>query len=129
MTWRAERRPDHGARGAPAETVRPRDVTAAWLLTADERGNPATEIDAGREDGRAWTDNNLVSVHVDGEAYVARLHELLSNLGPGDWLYLTDWRIDRGCWPGRAASWVRCWRTSHGEASRSRGCCGGRSRR
>jgi phosphatidylserine/phosphatidylglycerophosphate/cardiolipin synthase-like enzyme len=26
--------------------------------------------------------------------YVARLHELLSALGPGDWVYLTDWRID-----------------------------------
>jgi phosphatidylserine/phosphatidylglycerophosphate/cardiolipin synthase-like enzyme len=70
------------------------DVTAEWLLTADERGNPATSIDAEHEGGRAWTTGNLVRVHVDGAAYFARLHELLSTLGPGDWVYLTDWRID-----------------------------------
>jgi phosphatidylserine/phosphatidylglycerophosphate/cardiolipin synthase-like enzyme len=71
-----------------------RDVAAEWLLTAQERGNPATAIDAAREDGRAWTVGNLVGVHVDGASYFARLHELLSGLGPGDWVYLTDWRID-----------------------------------
>jgi phosphatidylserine/phosphatidylglycerophosphate/cardiolipin synthase-like enzyme len=70
------------------------DDAAQWLLTADERGNPATTIDAEHQDGRAWTVGNLVRVHVDGAAYFARLHELLSALGPGDWVYLTDWRID-----------------------------------
>jgi phosphatidylserine/phosphatidylglycerophosphate/cardiolipin synthase-like enzyme len=70
------------------------DVTADWLLTASERGNPATTIDADREDGRAWTVGNRVRVHVDGAAYFARLHQLLSGLGTGDWIYLTDWRID-----------------------------------
>jgi phosphatidylserine/phosphatidylglycerophosphate/cardiolipin synthase-like enzyme len=71
-----------------------RDVAAEWLLTAEERGNPATQIDAVREDGRAWTVGNLVGVHVDGASYFARLHELLTGLGPDDWIYLTDWRID-----------------------------------
>jgi hypothetical protein len=33
-------------------------------------------------------------VHVDGVAYFARLHQLLSGLEAGDWVYLTDWRID-----------------------------------
>jgi len=33
-------------------------------------------------------------VHVDGAPYFGRLHQLLSGLGPGDWVYLTDWRID-----------------------------------
>jgi hypothetical protein len=70
------------------------DATAAWLLTADERGNPATAIDAEHGDGRAWTAGNHVSVHVDGAAYFARLHQLLSGLEAGDWVYLTDWRID-----------------------------------
>ena len=70
------------------------EAATAWLLTADERGNPATAIDAEHSDGQAWTVGNRVTVHVDGAAYFARLHELLSRLGAGDWVYLTDWRID-----------------------------------
>jgi phosphatidylserine/phosphatidylglycerophosphate/cardiolipin synthase-like enzyme len=70
------------------------DGAAAWLLTADERGNPATAIDFERGDGQAWTAGNHVTVHVDGAAYFGRLHKLLSELGAGDWVYLTDWRID-----------------------------------
>ena len=48
------------------------DAAAAWLLTADERGNPATAIDAERGNGQAWTAGNHVTVHVDG-AYCACL--------------------------------------------------------
>jgi phosphatidylserine/phosphatidylglycerophosphate/cardiolipin synthase-like enzyme len=70
------------------------DGAVNWLLTADERGNPATAIDAEHADGLAWTAGNLVTVHVDGAAYFARLHQLLSGLAAGDWVYLTDWRID-----------------------------------
>jgi hypothetical protein len=70
------------------------DRVAAWLLTADERGNPATAIDLERGDGQAWSAGNRVSVHVDGAAYFGRLHQLLSALEVGDWVYLTDWRID-----------------------------------
>ncbi len=55
----------------------------AWLLTADERGNPATAIDAEHGDGRAWTAGNHVTVHVDGAAYFTRLHQLLSALEAG----------------------------------------------
>jgi phosphatidylserine/phosphatidylglycerophosphate/cardiolipin synthase-like enzyme len=72
----------------------PDAAAVRWLLTPDERGNPATTIDTWRGDGRAWTVGNLVDVHVDGTAYFARLHQLLSGLGRGDWVYLTDWRID-----------------------------------
>jgi phosphatidylserine/phosphatidylglycerophosphate/cardiolipin synthase-like enzyme len=67
---------------------------ADWLLSAAERGNPGTAIDAGHPGGLAWTMGNHVHVHVDGVSYFARLYELLSALGPGDWVYLTDWRID-----------------------------------
>ena len=70
------------------------DGVAAWLLTADERGNPATAIDLERGDRQAWSAGNRVSVHVDGAAYFGRLHQLLSALDVGDWIYLTDWRID-----------------------------------
>ncbi len=87
-----ERQPTGRVGGAGMAAVP--DVTAAWLLSADERGNPATRIDAARQDRRAWTDGNLVAAHVDGAAYFARLHQLLGGLGPGDWVYLTDWRID-----------------------------------
>jgi hypothetical protein len=61
-------------------------AAAAWLLTAAERGNPATTIDAAHAGGRAWTVGNWVRVHVDGAAYFTRLHELLTGLGPGDWV-------------------------------------------
>ena len=102
------------------------DAYEAWLLTADERGNPATAIDAEHAGGRAWTVGNHVTVHVDGAAYFARLHQLLSGLEAGDWVYLTDWRIDatrqlagppaassEGCLPGwPAVVWP------------SGGCCG-----
>ena len=78
---------DAGAASCP-------DAAAVWLLTADERGNPATAIDTEHGDGQAWTAWNRVTVHVDGAAYFGRLHQLLSALAAGDWLYLTDWRID-----------------------------------
>lgn len=68
------------------------DAPAAWFLTADERGNPATRLDARR--GRAWTDGNAVRVHVDGAAYFARLHEILCTTVAGDWVYFTDWQGD-----------------------------------
>jgi phosphatidylserine/phosphatidylglycerophosphate/cardiolipin synthase-like enzyme len=81
------------AGGEPGTIAAP-DVTADWLPSSAERGNPATTIDAARAGGRAWTIGNHVTVHVDGAAYFARLHELLSGLDAGDWVYLTDWRID-----------------------------------
>jgi hypothetical protein len=46
------------------------DVTAAWLLSAAERGNPASAIDVGRADGRAWTVGNLVQVHTAADVEV-----------------------------------------------------------
>jgi phosphatidylserine/phosphatidylglycerophosphate/cardiolipin synthase-like enzyme len=81
------------ARGELRATAAP-DVTADWLLTVAERGNPATAIDAEHGTGLAWTGGNRVTVHVDGAAYFERLYELLSGLGADDWVYLTDWRID-----------------------------------
>ncbi|HEX6678859.1 MAG TPA: hypothetical protein VF486_28050 [Actinomycetes bacterium] len=55
------------ARGGTDATAAP-EVVADWLLSAAERGNPATAIDAGHDGGRAWTVGNLVQVHVDGAA-------------------------------------------------------------
>ena len=64
---------------SPHET----EAAGAWLLTAEERGNPATAIDLERGDGQAWSAGNRVSVHVDGAAYFGRLHQLLSALAAG----------------------------------------------
>jgi phosphatidylserine/phosphatidylglycerophosphate/cardiolipin synthase-like enzyme len=65
-----------------------------WFLTAEERGNPATEIDSLRSRGVAWTEGNDVSFHVDGVTYFMRLAEAISSLGPHDEVRFTDWRGD-----------------------------------
>jgi len=79
------------------------DVAAAWLLTAEERDNPATTIDAAHADGRAWTDGNLVRVHVDGAAYFARLHALLNGVAIRGlvWRSHTSLAAARRCWRRR----------------------------
>ncbi|MEU4190795.1 phospholipase D-like domain-containing protein [Kribbella sp. NPDC026611] len=61
-----------------------------WFLSADERGNPATDIDA---DG-AWTEGNLVQPLIHGATYFRRLYDELCDLRPGDRVYFTDWRGD-----------------------------------
>jgi phosphatidylserine/phosphatidylglycerophosphate/cardiolipin synthase-like enzyme len=65
-----------------------------WFLAAEERGNPATEIDRRHADGLAWTEGNRVDVLVDGATYFARLYEVVSTLGADDWLHFTDWEGD-----------------------------------
>ncbi|GJF31004.1 phospholipase D [Kitasatospora sp. NE20-6] len=65
-----------------------------WLLTPDERGNPATGIDDGRPDGTAWSDGNLVRPLVHGAAYFADLLAAVRRLRAGDLLLFTDWRGD-----------------------------------
>jgi len=69
------------------------DEPADWFLAADERGNPHTDIDRGR-DGRAWTEGNRVEPLVHGATYFARLLDALRPLGEGDMVLLTDWRGD-----------------------------------
>ncbi|WP_448625757.1 phospholipase D family protein [Geodermatophilus sp. URMC 64] len=58
-----------------------------WLLSAEERGNPATDIPA-------WTAGNLAEPLIHGAAYFDRLVEEVEALGPGDQLFFTDWRGD-----------------------------------
>jgi phosphatidylserine/phosphatidylglycerophosphate/cardiolipin synthase-like enzyme len=64
-----------------------------WFLTAVERGNPATWIDA-RHRGRAWTEASRVEVLIDGSEYFRRLHKALTALRPADSVYFTDWQGD-----------------------------------
>src|SRR4051812_3420953 len=58
-----------------------------WLLTDEERGNPATRIPA-------WTAGNLARPLVHGAAYFDRLVEEVEQLDAGDHLFFTDWRGD-----------------------------------
>jgi phosphatidylserine/phosphatidylglycerophosphate/cardiolipin synthase-like enzyme len=65
-----------------------------WFLTAEERGNPSTEIDRRHRDGKPYTDGNAAHVHIDGADYFTRLQEVLEGCTAGDRLLFTDWRGD-----------------------------------
>ena len=69
-------------------------VAAQWFLGVDERGNPHTDIDRARGDGRAWTDGNAVTPLVHGATYFSRVLDALSGLRSGDFVLFTDWRGD-----------------------------------
>ena len=64
-----------------------------WFLSAEERGNPATDLDR-RHDGVAWTTGNVVVPLVHGRHYFARLYEVLMETTSGDVVLFTDWRGD-----------------------------------
>jgi phosphatidylserine/phosphatidylglycerophosphate/cardiolipin synthase-like enzyme len=63
------------------------DDAGHWLLTSDERGNPAAGLPA-------WTSGNLAEALVHGSVYIDRLVEEVERLGAGDHLFFTDWRGD-----------------------------------
>ncbi|MGZ4648120.1 MAG: phospholipase D family protein [Blastococcus sp.] len=63
------------------------DSPDAWLLTAEERGNPATDLPP-------WTEGNLVRPLVHGAAYFDRLVDEVEKLTAGDHLFFTDWQGD-----------------------------------
>jgi phosphatidylserine/phosphatidylglycerophosphate/cardiolipin synthase-like enzyme len=63
-----------------------------WFLTPLERGNPDSDIDAGRD--VAWSDGNLAIPRIHGAHYFKRLYEVLCSLEKDDWIHFTDWRGD-----------------------------------
>lgn len=65
-----------------------------WLLTRRERGNPATRLDAHREEGAAWSVGNLARPLIHGAAYFAALVACVREMVDGDLLLFTDWRGD-----------------------------------
>ncbi len=65
-----------------------------WLLTATERGNPATGLDRRHPDGRPWTEGNEVRALVHGASYFPQLVRCIGALRRGDLLLFTDWRGD-----------------------------------
>ena len=64
-----------------------------WFLTAAERGNPATRLDA-RRGGVAWSAGNEVRPLIHGTAYFAELAARIPAMRAGDVLLFTDWRGD-----------------------------------
>ncbi len=66
----------------------------SWFLSALERGNPDTVIDARHADGRAFTDGNEVRSLVHGAVYYAELLDRLRKTRAGDLVLFTDWRGD-----------------------------------
>src|ERR1022692_3144163 len=67
---------------------------STWLLTARERGNPATSLDDRHAGGEAWSTGNEVRPLVHGAAYFAELVAEVRKLQAGDLLLFTDWRGD-----------------------------------
>jgi phosphatidylserine/phosphatidylglycerophosphate/cardiolipin synthase-like enzyme len=63
------------------------DEPERWLLTAEERGNPATALPA-------YTHGNLAVPLVHGSTYFDRLVECVEARDEGDHLFFTDWRGD-----------------------------------
>ena len=70
------------------------DDAGDWFLTRAERGNAATDVQAGDRGSASWSEGNLVRPLVHGATYFARLHEELTALRPGDRVWFTDWRGD-----------------------------------
>ncbi|MDQ4094652.1 MAG: phospholipase D-like domain-containing protein [Actinomycetota bacterium] len=71
-----------------------KDRREDWFLAPHERGNPDSDIDRRRADGRAYTEGNLAIPRIHGATYFARLLEVILELGEGDWIHFTDWRGD-----------------------------------
>ena len=65
-----------------------------WFLNWVERGNPASDIQAGGAGTQAWSEGNLVRPLVHGAAYFSSLHDELCSLQAGDRVWFTDWRGD-----------------------------------
>ena len=65
-----------------------------WLLTRSERGNASTRLDDHHAEDTAWCAGNLVRPLIHGATYFAELCERLSETGPGDLVYFTDWQGD-----------------------------------
>ena len=69
-------------------------VVSEWLLSASQRGNPATSLDRRHSNGSAWTGGNDVQALVHGAAYFPELLRCVRQMRAGDLLLFTDWRGD-----------------------------------
>jgi phosphatidylserine/phosphatidylglycerophosphate/cardiolipin synthase-like enzyme len=65
-----------------------------WFLSAPERDNPATSIDARHPGEQAWSTGNLVRPLIHGATYFAELVPAIERMRRGDLLMFVDWRGD-----------------------------------
>lgn len=65
-----------------------------WLLTKNERGNPATRLDDCHPSDDAWSEGNRVRPLIHGAHYFAELYERIQATREGDLIYFTDWMGD-----------------------------------
>ena len=70
------------------------DSVLSWFLSAAERANPRTRLDARHPDGEAWSTGNLVRPLVHGATYFTELFERIEATREGDLIYFTDWQGD-----------------------------------
>lgn len=62
-----------------------------WFLSASERGNPDSSLDASHC-GRGWSTGNQARPLVHGARYFAQLCRCLSRVAAGDLVMFTDWQ-------------------------------------
>lgn len=72
----------------------PTSHALSWFLTAAERGNPRTRLDADHPGDTAWSTGNRVRPLVHGAAYFAELYERIEATRAGDLVFFTDWQGD-----------------------------------
>ena len=65
-----------------------------WYLSAEERGNPFSELDRRHIGGVSWTTGNRIRALIHGVPYFAELLERVRAMTAGDLLLFTDWRGD-----------------------------------
>jgi phosphatidylserine/phosphatidylglycerophosphate/cardiolipin synthase-like enzyme len=65
-----------------------------WFLSADERGNDATDLDRRHPDGAAWSAGNHVVPLIHGSVYFAELHRRIKDMRQGESVFFVDWRGD-----------------------------------
>ena len=72
----------------------PADDALSWFLTATERGNIHTRLDARHAGDEAWSTGNLVRPLIHGTTYFKELFERIEATREGDLIYFTDWQGD-----------------------------------
>ena len=78
----------------PDTGERTRQRIEDWFLSATERGNTATDLDAHCPGEQAWSTGNLVRPLVHGATYFAELLEAVRAMRRDDLLMFADWRGD-----------------------------------
>ncbi|MGW0893855.1 phospholipase D family protein [Saccharopolyspora sp. NPDC002578] len=74
----------------------PESGPAHWFLAAEERGNPATDLDRRNPAGTSWSAGNLAQPLIDGTECFRHLVAELDDVHAGDRIFLSAWMGVRG---------------------------------